>query len=464
MRVAVTRILGQLGRSLPVIVACASVLVPGGPARAADSADDVCASTANPCQITSEVTVDDGAILDFGIRTVRLSSGGQLDVGSGSATVRCGTFDALASTTKPRLKVKSGGQGGSITIVARRGCSANPSLWCTDDATCAAASAGTCSAGSGNITLAGNVHGEGDPAADVSFVAAGSFTSTGNIILRRAVGTSPTGHGGTLEIAARTGNVQIQNTIDLSGGSEAYGGRLTVDAGGTLSVTALIDATGGNDGGGSIDLRAEDDLNVQADLRVDSTSGEGVGGDISLDAGGDLTVTGSAAAQTLLDAEGHASGGEASQGGEISLTAAGHLTLNDHVRLRANAPNLEEGSTGGHIEIAACQVDILAGANVEARGEEGGTVEMRGFESIFVDQASSVDATGAFDDGEIALVTGALGHCVNNPAIGCTANSDCTVGCTSYECLENPDTEGTFAQFDPPPEVREEPSLRPCGE
>jgi len=467
VRVALVKLLGHPERASPVIASflfCACLLAHGGLVLAAGSANEICPPTANPCEITSVVSVDDGAVLDFGVRSVRLSGNGQLDVGSGRATLRCGHFDALASATQPRLKVKSGGKGGSMTVEARRGCSGNSSIACQDHAECAAVSAGTCSAGSGNIVLAGNVRGEGDPAADVSFIATGSFTSTGKIILERAIAASPIAHGGTLEIVARTGGVQIHDTIDLSGGSEAYGGRLSAESAGDLSVTALVDATGGADGGGIIDLRAGGDIDVQADLRVDSTSGEGVGGSISLDAGGDLTVTGSAGAQTLLDAEGHASAGEASHGGQLTLGARGRLTLNDHVRLRANAPNLEEGSAGGEIELSACDVDVRAGAALEAHGEEGGTVQIRGVESIVVASASTVDASGASDDGEIELVTGAFGHCEHDPAIVCTANSDCTVGCTSYECLENPDTGGTLAQFSPAPAMSEDPSLKPCGD
>jgi hypothetical protein len=429
----------------------------------ADEANDVCPSSADPCFIAQTVNVVPGSTLDFGTRTVHLNGGGQLNIGNGSATLSCGELVADAWSNGPRIKVKSSGQGGTLEVVARRGCSGDPAVACRGDSECADAGLGICSAGTGNITISGNVRGEGDPAASVSFLAYESFSSTGVINLRNGGSTPNQTDGGNLEITAEAGSVTVSKRIELNGGGSARGGDLFIQAGGDIIVGDEIDATGGDSGGGTISLAAGGNISVNSDLRVRADLGEGIGGSISLDASGDITLTGVAATnRTILDADGHASSGEFGSGGEVMLSARGKITVNDHVLLRANG--VAAGSEGGVIEITACDLEVQDGAEFQATGEEGGALDLTGADAITVRTYSYLAATGqsAGDDGSIRLITRSFGHCANDPSTSCTVNSDCTVGCNAYECLENPDTEGTLAQFDQVPEMIEVVSLPAC--
>ena len=144
----------RLMRAAPVVrvlvgLLAAGVLWPANPARAViinvDAASDLCSPTANPCSITQTVKTVPGAVLDFGLREVRITGSGLIDAGTGDLTLLCGKLLAQKSGNAIQMKgtAVSGGSGGGFgRFVARRGCSANRTLPCVRDAECAAASAG----------------------------------------------------------------------------------------------------------------------------------------------------------------------------------------------------------------------------------------------------------------------------------------------------------------------------------
>ncbi|HYC54761.1 MAG TPA: hypothetical protein VEL28_07470, partial [Candidatus Binatia bacterium] len=94
----------------------------------ADSADDVCAPAADPCNITVEVDVVNNSTLDFGTRTVNVTGGGRFDFGSGNGTILLGKL--LTNTAGAAINARGPGvqpdtqESGLVQIEARRECSA----------------------------------------------------------------------------------------------------------------------------------------------------------------------------------------------------------------------------------------------------------------------------------------------------------------------------------------------------
>ena len=78
------------------------------PSSATD-ASALCAANADPCTVTQSVAVTDGSIIDVGNRELRIASGGSLNVGSGTMTLRAKTLTVASGgslnakgTTRPR--------------------------------------------------------------------------------------------------------------------------------------------------------------------------------------------------------------------------------------------------------------------------------------------------------------------------------------------------------------------------
>ena len=69
----------------------------------ADSANDVCSASANPCIVSQQVIIVSGSVLDFGTRALRVQGSGFLDVGGGTARVRAGSITTQVSGTGIKL-------------------------------------------------------------------------------------------------------------------------------------------------------------------------------------------------------------------------------------------------------------------------------------------------------------------------------------------------------------------------
>src|SRR5579875_3382849 len=80
------------------------------------TAVDVCAPTANPCTVSTDLKVASGATLDFGSRALVIARGASLDASPGGMF----TINAGSLTVQPggQLLARSatGGYGGDITV------------------------------------------------------------------------------------------------------------------------------------------------------------------------------------------------------------------------------------------------------------------------------------------------------------------------------------------------------------
>jgi hypothetical protein len=378
----------------------AAALWPANPARAVitnvDAASDVCSSTANPCSITQTIETVAGAVLDFGLREVRITGNGLIDAGTGDVTLLCGKLTAQKSGTAIQLKganASGGSTGGIGRFVARRGCSANRTLPCVLDAECAAASAGTCSFGSGDILLAGKVFGSADFTGGVQFVAAGNINASSTITVN---GTALESDAGVVELDAQ-GDVTVSAQIQVSAGGQGSGGEVCLAAGRNIVVSDFIDATGGDFDGGVVEMLAGGSVTVSDDIKANSTSGEGFGGEITLESGGDLIIVGGGSLNRLLfSTDGHQSaenfGGD---GGTQDFLAGGNVRIGRFVRMTSDGAPPDGFGEAITIDSAG---DVLIEGELWAKGgggsSGGGEVEVSAFGVIEISSTATLDVSG----------------------------------------------------------------------
>jgi cysteine-rich repeat protein len=293
-----------------------------------NSADEICPSDADPCVITSTFKIADDATLDFGIREVQILDGGQLDIGSGSARLRCGNLSVDAGDTVA-LKVRgsvSGSQrtdGGSLIISAQSSCSLDSNVFCVSDAQC---SAGECIAGIGDVEIRSTVRADGVSAGSVSIDAAGSLT------LAAPINANVSGDGGTpgsISLHANRGDLAVDGNLRVDDGS-GEGGSVSLTSGeGDVLLSADILAFGGQSGGGTVGIESGGDVVIGGNIDVDAVSDAGFGGDIIVFADGGILLDGdielSARGNRLLD--------EAGDGGVQQFEAFGDLVMGPDVRI-----------------------------------------------------------------------------------------------------------------------------------
>jgi hypothetical protein len=334
-----------------VVMAIAAALATFAPFASADltnvdDASDVCPPTADPCIVTQAVEMVDGAVLDFGLRAIEVRLAGVLDAGAGTATVRCGNFVAVTGAATAISAAGPSGQdtieGGSFTLEVVRACSGDTNVHCADPADCQLGTCsdghctgsperscsvdeecalGLCSVGSGDADINGAIDANARSAGAVAVHAAG------DLILRQDVhanSAGPTFDGGSVDLASGHASVTVLGKIEAISGGNAQGGFVSISAAANVDVENTIDLTGGDFDGGFFAVEADGDVVVNADVLADAGGGEGSGGDVSIIAGNDLTVT----EGRLVTANGSEarSGGFSGDGGTMELTAGHDLS------------------------------------------------------------------------------------------------------------------------------------------
>lgn len=196
--------------------------------------------------------------------------GGDVDVLSGG--------DLLIS----RNIEASGGEGGTLDISAGNGGAGNLTISengrltadaLTEDGLAESVNLTASGDGitSGHIFLNGDVSCSGfsgASAGEINFDAAGDVRGTDNGAHIIASGGRPTGAGGEVNITATEGQYTCAASIEVRGNTEAPGGALTFEVGGSILLATPIDVRGGTLGG-SIVARAAGDVTVDTTLRSD---------------------------------------------------------------------------------------------------------------------------------------------------------------------------------------------------
>lgn len=384
----------------------------------ADGADDVCSLAADPCVVTEKVAVVAGSTLDFGRRAVVVQGNGQLDFGNGNSTLKGGTITiggkgvvALAS-----------GNGGDITIQARRGCSGSPTRGClrasdcdlgncTGGSVCArdntracASNAdcqlGTCSVGEGALSLTSAWSGRADSAGSASLEAADAVAVSGAIDVS---GSGSESDGGYVDLLSVNGSVSVAAPISLGSGFFGAGGELSIRSALDSTIQAAIDCTGGDFDGGGVTVNAGRDALVSNDLNCNSVTGGGYGGFVDITASRDVLVFGgSGADRTVFSVFGHQSAENfAGEGGDIGLYAGRDIAVGQFASLISAGARPDAG--GGIVTFDAFGMILIDGqviSRADGVSGDGGSLD------LLSGDAFTVSSTGVLsvDGGNVGVV------------------------------------------------------------
>ncbi len=374
-----------------------TALLPSG-ARAlivADSADDICSPVADPCQITEVIEIVPGSVLDFGLRAVEISNGGQLDFGSGSSTVLCGSISATVGSNTA-IKLRDVDTGGFATISAFRACSGDPGLRCLTDSTCIFQNKGTCSTGpTGTVSLDGKIGGSGILAGSLDLRAAG------DIVIDRPLavdGESVDSDGGFVEIESFQGGITINGKISATGGIFSTGGDVTLFAATDVHINDIIDVSGsgGDSDGGTVEIDALGTVTISDEI-IDN-SGAGIGGGIFVTAVGDIVFDGGTSGNNMRLATNAQTDVEqfSGDGGEQEYVADGDILVGRFAKFLGNG-SAPDGD-GADAIIFEAAGDIVFEGKAEARGlgtdGAGGEIDFDAGGDLILTSTSKLDVSG----------------------------------------------------------------------
>ena len=367
-------------------------------AGAINSADQICGPAVNPCNITSNFSVDDGAVLDFGTRTVQILSGGRLDTGDGTATIKCGKF-VSETGTNTALKIRGPNgfgstDGGNLVLEATRRCSDGGTTACIKDSECdfGTCTSSVCSLDRKRLCLNDSSCNLGNCGPTVCtkdvdrICGSDSVCDVGpcNLTTRRCTqdatvvcfSNTQCNFGpcalGDPRCAADLATPCLNNN-DCSLGScsvevctkkeasayrecstdgDCFDGMCTVGDG-SVRLNGKTDAYGAEPG--SISVRAAGNIDVLQDITFHATVRDFDGGFLELESGmGSVSV----------GAQLRGSGGGLSQGGEVDLSAASDITLAGQIDV--NGGDFD----GGFVEFLAGR-DVLISNNILASSTSG---------------------------------------------------------------------------------------------
>ncbi|HEV7732706.1 MAG TPA: hypothetical protein VGR62_11115 [Candidatus Binatia bacterium] len=398
-----------------VLVMLAWLALPG---RA--SAQAPCAAAAPaPCVIANTVDVTSGTVWDVGTRTLTIAAGKTVNVkDDGVLTMRAAaiTLDANAKIVATGTPGELGGFGGFLKLQATAG---NVDLKAGSRIDVSAAIA----AGLIGITARGG----------------GSIQMQGEL---RAKSTAPAGSGGFVSLDG-DGAVTIGGLgIDCTGGAEADGGSIELTSRQGIVVSELLDASGGDLDGGTVDVDAGTTVTTQGDGVIDihARSGAGSGGSVLITTGGAVTLnaeivgtasavdedfgagadieitsdTGNVTIAALVDVRG---GGLDGDGGGVSVVAGGAINVTAQILAAAKATGF---GLGGVVSLDA-GTSVAIGSIVDVRGGiVGGALEASAGTSAALTGtvfASGTTPSTVASSGGIVLIQGCTINLPQNASI-----------------------------------------------
>jgi hypothetical protein len=427
------------------------------------------------CQITTSQTVSAGAVVDCSGRDVVVAGGGgSIQVTNGFVTVKANnlTINAQRFIKAERsgaapfgvnvsvtgvldvggwISAKSNTGGGAIALEAGGNILISPGSAGGDglnvDGTASNARGGSIKANSagGNVVIDDPIYAR---AASTGVADGGSITidAAGSVTVRAPVDALGRGaQSGTITLSAPVA-VDVQNQVKAQGHGvngdgglvQLTGGTVTIALGAFVSAQGGVGALGGYSEGGSVRINAgSGGVSITDDINVTGgAAGAGLdGGAIVVESEGPVTVASTAMLLTKSDNSG-------GNGGDIILNSGGALTVNAAtVDARGHSAGSNQGA-GGAVTLTGCNVTINAGTTVNASGYHGGGVTLTGFETLTVSSQSSILATnsGQGTAGEIALRYRVDGKCSTEPTRGCAVAQ-----CTANVCTNNSATPCTTA-------------------
>ena len=394
-----------------------------------------CDATSVSMKVSIDV-VDAGCAFDLGGRTLTVSKTLQM---TGAGFIQITNVGDVTITSTGKLKAR----GDFVLATATPTPQATPTATPTGGTNvptptptqtfAATGPAGTIEGGlititsSGTITDGGLIDVTGDPGGTITVDAVGDvlLQSTSTLQGNGIAGPSDAGNadGGTVQVVSRTGGITDKGTLVAVGRSQASGGEIDLTAAKDISVQQAIDASGGGDDGGCIDIEAGDNVTITKALTVDSNAGAGSGGNIVLAAGEDSfggAVVGGALTVTnvtlrLNGSDSQSSGGD---GGELDASANGPMKFTGaNMAIRGNGGNLFDGSGGvvcldtsdGNLaSVGPLDGDITVNGLVvlQSGGDsgDGGFFEVESGHNFTL--TATVDTSGADNGGDVSIDAG----------------------------------------------------------
>ncbi len=373
-----------------------------------------CSPSGSSCTVSADYSAPAGCDLDFGNRDVIFT--GNFDVGSATLSVTARTI-TVASQLNAR-PADTTARGGKVVLTA------------TGD--------GTPTHPGDIIIKSSHVDVTGNPAGFIQLTAAGKvdLQSTTPLV---ANGSQAFSSAGSILVAAGT-SIRQAGLVSAATGSSADGGSVIYQAHTNIDILDDIDATGGANDGGDVEITAGDDINVGNPLStghtidVSSLSG-GNGGSISVRAGADaiggIKPGGALKVTETLRADGNLDVESGYDGGDILLTALGPIVLSGPVHATGGVPD----GSGGSLTIDASDgapnrlgpldgdVTVNAAVTLTCSGSfsDGGDVDIAAGRNATVSQG--IDVTAA-SGGGISVIGG--GNVTINAAV--LANADVDTG------------------------------------
>src|SRR5579885_1887412 len=377
--------------AVALLLATAAALVPR-PASAAivSTAADVCAPTANPCTVSTDLKVASGATLDFGSRALVIARGASLDASPGGMF----TINAGSLTVQPggQLLARSatGGYGGDITV--------------NTSGDIAVQISGTAN---GRIDVSGDAG-----AGDITLNAGGAVSIAGLVV---AHASTSDGDGGCIMVTAGS-TIGITGQLDASSGSQGAGGMICLEAVGAVSVSGVLDATGGDFDGGEVDVDSSQGSVTLGEIDVPGGGTSGSGGTVLITAQQDITLNGP------LNGPGGGQTGQGGDGADITVIANGST----RVLAPVNAASGPDGS-GGSPDIEGTNGDVVVSAAIKAAGigtdSCGGDVFLSEAGNLSVQQIDASGGTCGGGDIQATAVNGTLSLPAELDADGAAADS-----------------------------------------
>ena len=224
-----------------------------------------------------------------------------------------------------------------------------------------------------HMTLRALSQGAGGGAAYV-IASFGDITISGNIL---GDGASPDGVGAN-HLFDAAGSITVSSGVTIStrgNGQEGDGGDISLSAGRNITMAGSFDASGGDSGGGDVSIEARGTVTISGAIDATGRVKLADGGSISVLAGDN--AVGSVTVSALLDA-----GGGGCEGTPISC------------------------GEGGSVEIEGCGVTVASTGSVQARAGGGkGTITLTSHEAMVVNGPLNVlKQNAAGTDGTVTLV------------------------------------------------------------
>jgi len=379
-------------------------------AAAASQATDLCAASADPCVVTADVTVAPNTTLDFGGRALDLRPGASLAFTSGTLEIRAGSlrveagasilgsapsgsFPTLSvvtagdirveasSTTKGKIDLSGGPQGGLIELATLGAMQVDGLLLARATQAAGFGGAidllGVCVGGPSD----GSTCAEDIP--DCGNVAAHGTCSGGDRVIQGSLNASAPDEGGDVAVIAPQGSITIAGSgINASGGEDG-GGTIDLEAGGNVTTGAPLNVNGGGLSGdaGSVTVFANGSVSIGGAITGNAggsvTEGGGAGADVEITAvAGTLTVTAGISAD---------SGVPDGDGGEVDLTAGMDIVQTGSI----SAAGRGVDAAGGDVAPSAGRSLTLGAIDVSGGNGGGG--------SIFADAGGSARLQGQLD-------------------------------------------------------------------